>query len=281
MKRYFWKIIPYFSLIVSMVGVTWLAYLKINNPFFSNWLLGISANLISVLFIYFLYELIKAKSEKELKKGIFQYAKSYIDGDVFAILYTLSKFVYGFKDGRSLVKALELTKLTKNELKSAIENKKHLGFQIFKLWENTYNYFSKVLENNFVLKKLNDDHILVIINLINAFKKTERDFTDENNYDIVGQKTDEYRVVRGIDINKENIQFPNRYLLMRILEDNKYVVEDFGDFPYENIEKLLNVYEIKPEKSDKMAADMLEICYLINKWLKLTGGELRLTTAIS
>jgi len=264
-----------------MVGVAWLAYLEINNPFFSNWLLSISANLISVLFIYFLYELIKAKSEKELKKGIFQYAKSYVEGDVFAILYTLSKFVYGFKDGRSFVKALGLTKLTKNELKSTIENKKHLGFQIFKLCENTHNYFSKVLENNFVLKNLDDDHILVIINLINAFKKTERDFTDENNYDIVGQKTDEYRVVRGIDINKENIQFPNRYLLMRIIENNKYVVEDFGDFPYENIEKLLNVYEIKPEKSDKMATDMLEICYLINKWLKLTGGELRLNRAIS
>jgi hypothetical protein len=281
MKRHFWKIIPYFSLIISMVGVTWLAYLEINNPFFSNWLLAISANLISVLFIYFLYELIKAKSEKELIKGIFQYAKSYVDGDIFAILYTLSKFVYGFKEGKSLVKTLGLTKLTKDELKSVIENKKHLGFQIFKLWENTYNYFSKVLENNFVLKKLDDDHILLIINLINAFKKTERDFTNENNYDIVGQKTDEYRVVRGIDINKENIQFPNRYLLMRILEDNKYVVEDFGDFPYENIEKLLNVYEIKPEKSAKMASDMLEIYYLINKWLKLTGGELRLARTIS
>ena len=224
--------------------------------------------------IHFL--IIKTKSKKELKRGIFQYAQSYINGDILSILLTLSKFVYGFDQGRSLAKALLLMRQTKDELRISIQDQKYLGFQLFKLWQDKYDYFSKVLENNFILNKLDDNQVLVIINLTNEFKKAERDFINEDSYELIGEKKDEYKVVKGTDINIENVQHPNRYLLLRTIKEDKQVVEDFGDFSYINIDKLLKVYALKPGVAERIALDISEICSQINRWLKTTDGELYL-----
>lgn len=276
MKRIFWKTVPYFSLLISTALFAWFAFLTLANAFWGNWFLSISANLISVLLIYFLYEIIKSKSEKELKKEISGYARSYIDGDVLSILHALSKLVYGTERGSSLSETLQLSKLDVETLRKLLEDRKFLGFQLLKSWSYTYTYFSKIIENNFVISRLEDEQILIVLKIKNALYQIEHFFTDRNNFIVNEKKVVGYKVANGSDLNPENLQYPNRFLFLRDLGNEKYVVEDFGDFQSKDVESLLQTFTIKKDKINLGADYLFNLLYLIQKWLKLAENELRL-----
>ncbi|EFK95067.1 hypothetical protein LDC_2925 [sediment metagenome] len=75
-------------------------------------------------------------------------------------------------------------------------------------------------------------------------------------------------------MNPANIEFPNRYILLRDIKDGKYVVEDFGDFSSVDTEKLLNVYTISPEAVDPIVVWTYTMFQNIKRWLELTGDRL-------
>ncbi|HUI28832.1 MAG TPA: hypothetical protein VLX91_01355 [Candidatus Acidoferrales bacterium] len=276
MNRVFWKTIPYVSLIVSTALFLWFAVLTFKNAFWGNWFLSISANLISVLLIYFLYEIIKSKSEKELKKEISGYARSYIDSNMLSILHTLSKMIYGIEGGRSLGETMRLPRLDTETLRNLLEGRKFLGFQLFKSWSYTHDYFSKVIENNFVMSRLNDEQILIVLKIKNSLYQIEDFFSNGDNFSVTEEIATGYRVVVGASLNPENRQFPNRFLLMRGLNNEKYVVEDFGDFRADDLDRLLQTFMMKRETLNLAVDRVFNLLSLIQKWLELTGNELRL-----
>lgn len=278
MRRAFWKIIPYVSLIVFSIIFFCLSIRFSRFTSFENWLLSISANLFSVLLIYFLYEIIKAKSQKELNKEIFYYAKSYIDGDVLSILMNLTKLLYGVEKGIQLNRPIDLKKASKEYIQDILKEKKIMGFQLFKIWVESLKNFSKILENNFILNRLNDAHILILIKIINSLRRIENVLVRENVADALEEKLDpeDYKVIKGTKINIENTEFPSRYLLLKRLEKDKFVVKDFGDFREEDKGKLLTYYKIKPEKLDLVSSSIFNTLKLITKWYNETGKRLQI-----
>ncbi len=274
--KVFWRIIPYFSLSASTALFFWLAYLVMVHVMWNNWLLSISANLASVFFIYFLYETIKAKSEKELKKELFIYAKSDVDKDIFSIINNLSKFFYGFQRGRVLSETFKLLKLTPQDLERLILNRKFIGFELFKSWDEIYEYFSKILENHFVLNRLNDDQILVLLHIRNALISLKMAFNKKESFRKTGEKVTNYATVSAHNVDPRNKDYPNRYILLRMLDDNKSVVEDFGDFSAFDVDTLLDVYIIEKEAVEPLVIWTYDIFRYIKRWLELTGDSLHI-----
>lgn len=274
--KFFWKVIPYISLFVSTAIFFSLSYLAVKHALWNNWFLSISANLASVFFIYFLYEVIKTKSEKELKKEIFEYAKADVDRDIYSIVRNLAKFFYGFQRGRLLSQTFKLLHLPPNELEQLIRGRKFIGFELFKSWDEIYEYFSKILENAFVLNRLNDDQILVVLHMRNTLTSIKSIFDDKGNFNVTKERVTNYKIVKGENINSRNKDYPNRYLLLRALDGDKAVVEDFGDFSAIDIENLLNIYIIDEKAVEPLVVWTSEMSRHIKKWLELTGDSLHI-----
>lgn len=272
-KRYFWISVPYFSLTLALV-VSFLISTKITNSTWNNLFLSISANIASVIIVYFLYEIIKAKSKKELNKEVFEYAKRFADKDIHEILYKLSKFFFGFQRGRMLTESTKLLRYEPEELEEYIKSRKFIGFELFKSWNETYEYFSKILENNFVLSRLDDNQILVLLEIQSTLINMKRCFENKNGFVDTKQKVTNYIIQDGKSMNPTNSEFPNRYLLLRDIDNGKYVVEDFGDFAPIDAQKLLNVYTISPEAVDPIVMWTYMMFQHIKRWLELTGNHL-------
>ena len=84
---------------------------------------------------------------------------------------------------------------------------------------------------------------------------------------------DSYRIVAGKELNEENIQFPDRYLLLKDLDDDKFQVADFGDFAMYERDRLLQVFVINQKLSEIYSIAIFDLITEINIWLDLTGAE--------
>ena len=78
----------------------------------------------------------------------------------------------------------------------------------------------------------------------------------------------------GRELNRENIKFPNRYLLLKELHDNKSLVADFGDFSPHDVDKLLRVFVANQRDLEVYSGAIFDLLGEVNDWVDLTGGEL-------
>ena len=88
-----------------------------------------------------------------------------------------------------------------------------------------------------------------------------------------GKKATSYKVVAGKELNEDNIKYPDRYLLLQDLGDDKSLVADFGDFPLYNRDKLLYYFTITERYLESYADSISHLIMEINNWLDLTGRE--------
>jgi hypothetical protein len=137
----------------------------------------------------------------------------------------------------------------------------------------------KTLESPFILGKLNDEQIISLILILKLLRSLElvHDYGIEmfalNQTNTVG-----YRVVRGTDINEKNIEYPDRFLLLKDKGDEKFITVDFGDFEPLQVTNLLNSYRIKDKFAQEYAESIYKILQEIKTWLNLTGNEFLLDT---
>ena len=66
--------------------------------------------------------------------------------------------------------------------------------------------------------------------------------------------------------------------LLKRLDEDKFIVCDFGDIPKNNLEKCLNYYEINPKLLEAYSAAIFELLKNINDWLDVTGKEFVIDT---
>ena len=125
----------------------------------------------------------------------------------------------------------------------------YLGFQVFKKWEISLNNLHKAMQNAYILRSFENEQIISIISVIKILSSYESIMKfselDKLYVPTAKKRTTSYRVVSGKGINKENTQFPERYILLKNLGDNKAQVIDFGDFRNIDVDKLLQIYTIE------------------------------------
>lgn len=100
----------------------------------------------------------------------------------------------------------------------------------------------------------------------------------EELYTSIDKKATSYKIVHGKELHAENVKFPDRYLLLRDLGNNKSLVADFGDFAPYNVDKLLQIFTINERYLEIYSSVIFDLMGEINNWVDLTGGEFVIDT---
>lgn len=278
-KRFFYTVLPYF--VSFLTGVVIYLSSQYADGNIKDLLINISASLISITLILIFYELIQNISNKKLNQEIFEYGKMQIDREVLGIVHQLMKLFYPLEEldytQSSVSKFLSISQKDINRL---LETNTFFGFQIFRTWEAYESCLEGILKNPLITEKFENDQIIAIIELLKGL----RDVSDVQKIETIflphkdKSTKSTYRLVRGSEINKENKNYPDRFLLLKKVQNDKYQVLDFPDIPKYHEGEALQTYKINKSLASHFGISIYQLIGNINKWLKLTGYEFLIDT---
>lgn len=229
--------------------------------------------------IYLFYQVAQNLSKKRLNKEIFDYAKMQIDREILSIINQLHKIVYPLEEREfSTTGIKKFLSIEKEDLKKILSKNEYLGFQIFKKWGVSEEHLHDILKNSYILTRLNDDQVISIISVIKSLRYLESIQRGEELYSRTEKEATSYKIIAGKELNKDNIEFPDRYLLLKDLGNNQFRVADFGDFAPYNMNKLLQIFVSNQRYLETFSDAIFDLVRGINKWVNLTGGEFVIDT---
>ena len=202
-----------------------------------------------------------------------------VDREILSIINQLHKIVYPLEEREfSTTGIKKFLSIEKEDLKEILSKNEYLGFQIFKKWEVSEEHLHDILKNSYIVTRLNDDQVIFIISIIKSLRYLESIQKGEELYFRTEKEATSYKIVAGKELNKDNIEFPDRYLLLKDLGNNQFLVADFGDFAPYNMNKLLQIFVSNQRYLETFSDAISDLVREINKWVDLTGGEFVIDT---
>ncbi|MBR1380795.1 MAG: hypothetical protein IJ560_04410 [Alphaproteobacteria bacterium] len=241
-----------------------------------NLLINLSATLVGITISYFSYNKIQKWSDKKLQQILFDYSKSQIDSEILSIINQIQKMIYPLDNRDISFNGInKLLSLSEKDLVNSLEKVELLGYQIFKNWDFSISNIKKIIENEFTLKYMSNNHVIILVDILNSIENINRLYNYKDDlFENTGKVNHNFIIVPP----NRNQYLPDRSILLRKMDgkpENTGIVVDFGDLPLYKLKYALNVYKIKnPELYIKTIYIILKN---IKKWLKLTNNELFIT----
>jgi len=277
-KQIFLKVWPYASCVFAGL-MFFLASIQLTADY-KGLFLNIAAAFLAIPFLYLIYELAQKFSQKRLNKELFDYAKMQIDRELLSIVNQLTKVVYPYeKQDFSFQGIQNFLSQSSSQIGDVIEKGEYIGFQVLKNWSISEGNLHSILESPFILHRLEDDQIISVISILKELRSLEsiqKNVTDL--YVNTKKKVNNYKITSGKEISDRNIEYPDRYLLLRYLEGDKYQVADFGDFAPYHVGDLLNIFRFNNKYIEDYSDSIYDFIKTINEWLDLTGSEFLIDT---
>lgn len=274
MKR--WLLIMYPYLICIVVGTAILVGAYSTDGLTANLLLSMSAAFFVIPCLFVLYESVKKASERHLNRELYEYAKMQIDSEVLSIASQLIKSMYSYEEtGMNEKRVQSFLEKELEDIKKTLAENEYIGFQVLKDWSNSIRNTKRILENPFIIQKLENEQAINVVKILRGLTNLEVIHKQMPGlYEIGDKKVQGYKVQGGTEINPRNVEYPDRYLLLQYLEGDKYLVKDFGDFPLYQVSNLLNICKIKKEYIDVYAEIVTFLMQAIEGWLACTNYEM-------
>ncbi len=133
---------------------------------------------------------------------------------------------------------------------------------------------NSILQNPFILQRLDNEQAISLVMLlkeVSGFEGVPKQVPDL--FVVTDAKAEGYVIKAGKEISEGNTDYPDRYLLLRHLKDNNYLVADFGDFAPYQTQNLLRVYRVNSKYLEGYASSIYEMVSRINQWVQSTGNE--------
>lgn len=265
------KSLPYLiSLLVAFI-ILLIGYF-VKNPYVSGLFNSISASFFAIPLIFIFYQCVENYSKSKLNKEIFEYCKIGINNEVLSISNQLHKIIHPLQGYKYKNSIFEIFNLLENQIIEILQNNEFLGFQIYKHWDVSIKHLEKLLENPLILKNFDDEIIKCVISILTHIYRLGIMLDNKDLYTETGKKTTEYIVIKGTDINEENKIYPDRYILMKPIDNEHSVVVDFGDIYEYNTAKCLKIFKINEKNVSKLAFELFILLNNFKKWYKLTGN---------
>jgi len=279
LRKSFYKALPFVASIIAGLLFYLLSCQLSSN--LKDLFINISAAFFAIPSLFLFYELAKEFSNRKLNKEIHDYLKMQVDREILSVLNQLIKIVYDYNAVEFSSKGVSnFLNLNEGELETQVRNHKLLGFRVLKNWDASEDNLHELLKNNFVIARADNDKIISMIRVIKVIRNIEQiQRMDDLYVEIEGGEADkEYKIVHGVDLNEEDTEYPNRYLLLRKLEGDKSVVQDFGDFPKYKVKNMLKYFVLNEKYFEIYPEIIYDLMREINIWLDLTGGEFLIDT---
>lgn len=290
-KRYSIKILP--KLIIVFVGFALFfisdIYLKDN---IQGLFINISATLISIPIVFIVYEIWQEKTHRKLNESVYSFAKNEMTQNLLKIKEQMKFFMEGafvyFGNNDIVIDDedignIKLTMLEKNQIdnidEEEFENNEDDIYSFEKdtivplIYDNRYLYFQildldisylvedmeKVLNNSFIMERLDDEKTQIIVHLIEALKMLDSFI---NLHDDLFLKTD----IKIDNMEIEKID-KNIYQLVYKEKDYKQILEIKEIFHKTKVDKLSKVYIINPDYCAVFGDLVHEVLDCIKNWI--------------
>lgn len=130
----------------------------------------------------------------------------------------------------------------------------------------------KIIENEFTLKYMSNEQIIILVEILNSIKSIDRLYNyKESLFEDTGKTTTDFFIIPP----DKNQNLPDRSMLLKKIKgkpDNIGIVVDFGDLPLYKLKFALHIYKIKePELYIK---PIFLIITNIKSWIKTTNNEI-------
>lgn len=290
-KLYSIKILP--KLIIVFVGFALFfisdIYLKDN---IQGLFINISATLISIPIVFIVYEIWQEKTHRKLNESVYSFAKNEMTQNLLKIKEQMKFFMEGafvyFGNNDIVIDDedignIKLTMREKNQIENIdeeeFENNEDDIYSFEKdtivplIYDNRYLYFQildldisylvedmeKVLNNSFIMERLDDEKTQIIVHLIEALKMLDSFI---NLHDDLFLKTD----IKIDNMEIEKID-KNIYQLVYKEKDYKQILEIKEIFHKTKVYKLSKVYIINPDYCAIFGDLVHEVLDCIKNWI--------------
>lgn len=290
-KLYSIKILP--KLIIVFVGFALFfisdIYLKDN---IQGLFINISATLISIPIVFIVYEIWQEKTHRKLNESVYSFAKNEMTQNLLKIKEQMKFFMEGafvyFGNNDIVIDDedignIKLTMPEKNQIENIdeeeFENNEDDIYSFEKdtivplIYDNRYLYFQildldisflvedmeKVLNNSFIMERLDDEKTQIIVHLIEALKMLDSFI---NLHDDLFLKTD----IKIDNMEIEKID-KNIYQLVYKEKDYKQILEIKEIFHKTKVDKLSKVYIINPDYCAVFGDLVHEVLDCIKNWI--------------
>ena len=206
------------------------------------------------------------------------YLKTQIDTQILTILKDLINIVNGYEGTTDFFKKINVfLNLDKEKISSIIKSNEFLGFQVFKKYEYCDNEIRNLLDKamSYACYEREVTNVLIkMIKIISSFDKFNRLRVTPDLFFPINKCSNEFKVINGSKMNPQNEKYPERYILLKNYNEDKFVVTDFGDFQEkDNVVRLLEYFSINEKYIADYTSYVSSIIGICNRWLDMTGGE--------
>ena len=285
------KILPKLIIVFVGFGLFFISdiYLKDN---IQGLFINISATLISVPIVFIVYEIWQEKTHRKLNESVYSFAKNEMTQNLLKIKEQMKFFMEGafvyFGNNDIVIDDedignIKLTMREKNQIENIdeeeFENNEDDIYSFEKdtivplIYDNRYLYFQildldisylvedmeKVLNNSFIMERLDDEKTQIIVHLIEALKMLDSFI---NLHDDLFLKTD----IKIYNMEIEKID-KNIYQLVYKEKDYKQILEIKEIFHKTKVYKLSKVYIINPDYCAIFGDLVHEVLDCIKNWI--------------
>lgn len=290
-KLYSIKILPKLIIVFVGFGLFFISdiYLKDN---IQGLFINISATLISIPIVFIVYEIWQEKTHRKLNESVYSFAKNEMIQNLLKIKEQMKFFMEGafvyFGNNDIVIDDedignIKLTIPEKNQIENIdeeeFENNEDDIYSFEKdtivplIYDNRYLYFQildldisylvedmeKVLNNSFIMERLDDEKTQIIVHLIEALKMLDSFI---NLHDDLFLKTD----IKIDNMEIEKID-KNIYQLVYKEKDYKQILEIKEIFHKTKVDKLSKVYIINPDYCAVFGDLVHEVLDCIKNWI--------------
>ncbi len=290
-KLYSIKILPKLIIVFVGFGLFFISdiYLKDN---IQGLFINISATLISIPIVFIVYEIWQEKTHRKLNESVYSFAKNEMIQNLLKIKEQMKFFMEGafvyFGNNDIVIDDedignIKLTMREKNQIENIdeeeFENNEDDIYSFEKdtivplIYDNRYLYFQildldisflvedmeKVLNNSFIMERLDDEKTQIIVHLIEALKMLDSFI---NLHDDLFLKTD----IKIDNMEIEKID-KNIYQLVYKEKDYKQILEIKEIFHKTKVDKLSKVYIINPDYCAVFGDLVHEVLDCIKNWI--------------
>ncbi|HMI09501.1 MAG TPA: hypothetical protein VK497_03860 [Candidatus Saccharimonadales bacterium] len=243
----------------------------------SDLLVNVSASLVIIPIVIFLYEQVREKAEAEKNKDLSDYVKMQADRELLTLLNRIAPLVIGTPTP-GLNKVLKLLQMTPEKMLKSVEVNSVMVFFLATDWLQSEKAINDLVSSELTYNNLNVEERNNFIRLIGAIRQLET-ATEPRYYKANGKPDDKYKVINGSELNKVN-KFENRYLLMsKTKKSGQFAVAAFNDI---NIGKYRAEYTLPMLANNdgrRLLVDAVaEVLECIDRWHKLRGDVFLLDT---
>ena len=116
--------------------------------------------------------------------------------------------------------------------------------------------------------------IIDLIKWIGSFDKFNKPRTTPDLFMKCGGIQEGYKIDNLLNAHPDNIKYPERYILLKILSDEKAMVQDFGDFQEKDkVDGLAYNYKMTKKYIVGYSHYVYDFISIVHRWLDITGGE--------